>query len=109
MDISTGDLALASCPLNSPHLHLFRIYLFSIYSVYSLQQLHDVIPPLKLRLLDVHVMSVMTYSALSWTTTTEIEKKIETQVKIDGAADRYKLTTKIGLTTEILKNKDDSS
>ena len=49
-------------------------------------------------------MSVMTYSAESWTlTTTQIEKKRrETHVKIDGSADFYELITK-GLPIEKLE------
>ena len=38
---------------------------------------HDVSLSLKLWLLDACVMSVMTYSAESWTLTTKVEKKID--------------------------------
>jgi len=44
----------------------------------------------------------MTYSAQSWTLTTEIEMKIDA-CENDGSADCYELITKIGLPTEKLE------
>ena len=47
-------------------------------------------------------MCVITYSAESWTFTTEIERR-QTHVKVDDTADCYKLITKVGLPQAITR------